>query len=248
MGETPKMNTKLRDIGELDFKILWESPDGKLFGSMVKQVDLMLSYRGDKIEMKFAVHRGWTILRLKHELSYYLNISGARIRCYDGPFMKKDGDDLESLWMGGIGMIVIDDNSGRFPYQSVNAIESEGRQNATSLLFKYGEKWSNLRFIHSWTFKELYWVLYINGIISNPRAENWNFFRSGANIKCDADTCIMRWKKVKSETIVVSPAMVGGGLTTERLMNGVVLYRSKVIRDGAPVNIIPVNEKGEILS
>jgi hypothetical protein len=45
MGESPKSETKLRDIGETNFKILWESPDGEIHGEMTKELIFNVEYR-----------------------------------------------------------------------------------------------------------------------------------------------------------------------------------------------------------
>jgi hypothetical protein len=167
--------------------------------------------------MVVLIHRGWSVERFRHQLSFILNISGARISCWDGPFKMKDRDDLESLWMGRICSVVIDDSTARFPCQSVNQIECEKRLSTVNLLFSYGGKWINLRLQPNWTFAEVYWVLFINGIISNPQAEGWNFYKDGKNMKVKLDDEIKEWRKAKSGAIMVVQAMKGGGWRKEML-------------------------------
>jgi hypothetical protein len=38
MGETPSPEMRIREIGETNFKVLWESPDGELHEEMTKEL------------------------------------------------------------------------------------------------------------------------------------------------------------------------------------------------------------------
>jgi hypothetical protein len=61
-----------------------------------------------------------------------------------------------------------------------------------------------------WTQKEIYGILFLNNILSNPEADGWNFSFNGRSIKSNEEQKVTDWEKmIGNGTVRISPLQNG---------------------------------------
>jgi hypothetical protein len=138
---------------------------------MIRKIYFKLQFKKQDFDWSMYVHRGWSIKRLKEEISYMLNITEGRIHCKNDLGKEfKNYEYLDYYWWNDGRKILIKGKGEPGTYSEPNEFEYDNKNLTCSLWFTDGVRNVKIRMQFEWTMKEAYGVLFINILINNVDA------------------------------------------------------------------------------